>query len=203
MSRTQQAGAERAYSEACLVDGTEDVEQLTRSDVFHVLQAWRRRETLRFLLENDGEATLGDLADHIAAYETEGQVGSTERKRVYVSLYQCHLPKLDDLGIVSFEQARGTVTATETIELLSPYLDASGDKQPLEDWQVAAIGGLVGAAAGVGTQVAVAGGPVVAVAVAVVLGAVFATTGVGHDWGKSILPFRGVFDDVRNGGDGA
>ncbi|MFB6358651.1 MAG: hypothetical protein ABEJ96_06540, partial [Thiohalorhabdaceae bacterium] len=54
-------------------------------------------------------AELGDLAEHIASIENdkpEVALSSTERKRVYVALYQCHLPKMDDIGVIDFDEDR-------------------------------------------------------------------------------------------------
>jgi len=61
----------------------------------------RRRRVLQYLLDVDDEITLDVLAERIAAEENGKdikQISSQERKRVYVGLYQCHLPKMDDWG---------------------------------------------------------------------------------------------------------
>lgn len=58
------------------------------------------------------ETTLDWLAESVAAVENNKDVASvtgTERKRVYVSLYQLHLPKLDDYNVVDFSKQRKTV----------------------------------------------------------------------------------------------
>lgn len=203
MSSTQRAGEERGYSACSLVDAAEDdPEALSRSDVFHVLQAWRRRETLRVLLERDGETTLGDLADHIAACETEGPVGSTERKRVYVSLYQCHLPKLDDLDIVAFEQARGTVSIGPEFDRLRPYLYPESDGEDGYDARtLAAVGGLVGGAVAVGAQVLLPVPAVLVVVLGLTFGGLFAV-GVG-DRTVSVGPAERAVGGVAERGEGA
>lgn len=85
---------------------------LSKDTIFEALTNSRRRATLHYLEESEGEANIGDLAEHIAADEngiSELELNSAQRKRVYIGLYQCHLPKLDDMGIVEFDKHRGTV----------------------------------------------------------------------------------------------
>jgi len=74
---------------------------LELGEVMEILRARRRRVVLD-ALDREGEATFGDLVDY-AAREIHGLgYSTTERKRLYVALYQNHLPKLDDYGVVSF-----------------------------------------------------------------------------------------------------
>lgn len=95
--------------------------------VYGTLQNRRRRLILRYL-ENESSAAIGDLAEHVAAIENDvprHQVESTQRKRVYVSLYQSHLPKLDEAGAVSYDGDRGTVELLSEAEEFLDILDRS------------------------------------------------------------------------------
>lgn len=75
---------------------------LELGEVMELLRARRRRVALDYL-DREGEGEFGDLVDY-AAREIYGLGYSTdERKRLYVALYQNHLPKLDALGVVEFE----------------------------------------------------------------------------------------------------
>lgn len=106
-------------------DTEERSEELPLDQVFEILKNRRRREVLHYLEENDGESSLSDLAEHIAAIENDTTVkaiSSTQRKRVYVGLYQCHLPKMDDMNIVDFDQNRGTVVLSANAEQVKSYL---------------------------------------------------------------------------------
>jgi len=99
---------------------------LALDQLFEILKNRRRREVLHYLDRNGGEATLGSLAEYIAAQEndtTVKQITSSQRKRVYVGLYQCHLPKMDDMDIVDFEKNRGTIEVGPNASLLEPYLE--------------------------------------------------------------------------------
>lgn len=98
--------------------------------IFEVLKNQRRRRTLQYLIERDSSVTIGALAEHIAALEndtTESALTSRERKRVYVGLYQCHLPKMDDTGAVEFNKARGTISLGPTFRQFEPYLNLDVD----------------------------------------------------------------------------
>lgn len=98
--------------------------------IFEVLKNQRRRRTLQYLIERDNPVTIGALAEHIAALEndtTESALTSRERKRVYVGLYQCHLPKMDDTGAVEFNKARGTISLGPTFQQFKPYLNLDVD----------------------------------------------------------------------------
>lgn len=98
--------------------------------VFEVLKNQRRRRTLIYLIEHDNPVTIGGLAEHIAALEndtTESALTSRERKRVYVGLYQCHLPKMDDTGAIEFNKARGTISLGPTFGQFEPYLNLDTD----------------------------------------------------------------------------
>lgn len=94
-------------------------------EIFEILKNQRRRWVLRYLEAVDGDVRLSDLAEEIAAYENEkdvSQITSQERKRVYVGLYQAHLPKMDDMNIISFNKPRGIIKEGVNIELVREYL---------------------------------------------------------------------------------
>jgi len=135
-------------------------EGLSLDLVFEILKNSRRREVIHYLRDQeDGDrVSLGELAEHVAAIEndtTTDQLTSSQRKRVYVGLYQCHLPKMDDMGVVDFNQDRGHVSLAPQAECLTEYLD-----RPTEDagvqWHryyaaISAVGvGIVGLSLGVG-----------------------------------------------------
>lgn len=109
-----------------------DSEPLSLDLVFEVLKNERRRRVLAYLSDNPGTVSLSDLAEHIAAIENdkpEAALSSQERKRVYVGLYQCHLPKMDDTGVIEFDGDRGTIALGENAEQLYPFLEADDEQQ--------------------------------------------------------------------------
>lgn len=101
---------------------------LSPDETFHILQTFRRRESIRYLLREDGPVKMRDIAEHVAAREHETTVAdltSAQRQRVYIPLYQSHLPKLDSAGVIEYDKPRGIVRPTERLESFRPYLDAA------------------------------------------------------------------------------
>ncbi|MFB6120545.1 MAG: hypothetical protein ABEJ68_05445 [Halobacteriaceae archaeon] len=110
-------------------------------EVFSILQNSRRRLVLRYLVER-AETTQGELAEHIAAVENgidRAEVTSTQRKRVYISLYQSHLPKLDDANAIEFDDNRGTVERTPRTEDFWEYLERMDSPDTNRDESMAAV----------------------------------------------------------------
>lgn len=109
------------------LDGGGDPSALSRDEVFDILSNQRRRHALHFLKQRNGDATeLRELSAQLAAWEngkpTE-RVTSDERRRVYTSLQQFHLPKLHQSGIVEYDSQRGVADLTNEATDLDVYLD--------------------------------------------------------------------------------
>ncbi|MFB6151455.1 MAG: hypothetical protein ABEJ40_06585 [Haloarculaceae archaeon] len=151
------------------------VEELPLDQVFEILKNERRRTVLHYLDDNEGPVALGDLAEHVAAVEndkTVPEVTSNERKCVYVGLYQCHLPKMDSMDVVNFNQNRGRIELGPTAEQLETYIDmdeASSRRWPLY-YASLSVCGLVplglALAGGLGTVLSTAALAVVAIGTA-------------------------------------
>ena len=95
-----------------------------KDELYDLLSNHRRRYVLHFCKRTDGPVTLSELAEQVAAWEQDkavAEITSAERKRVYTSLQQTHLDRLDDAGIVAFEGDR--IELTEAAEELDIYLD--------------------------------------------------------------------------------
>lgn len=118
------------------------VEELSTDRMFHLLQNERRRLTLEYLQGTEGVVDMREIVENVAAIEYDTQVeqlSSTERQRVYIALYQSHLPKLADSDVIEYDQSRGRVQRTELANKLDPYLanetwaDESESTQPAWD----------------------------------------------------------------------
>jgi hypothetical protein len=121
------------------VESEPDPVELSLDTIFEILKNQRRRYVLKYLREASGTVQLNELADQVAAWENDkapGLVSSNERKRVYVGLYQCHLTKMDDSGVIDFDQYRGTIEARPAIDRLYEYLDfgQETDEDPTPTW---------------------------------------------------------------------
>ncbi|SDN10970.1 hypothetical protein SAMN05192554_11573 [Haloarchaeobius iranensis] len=132
-------------------------QELPLDVIFEIIRNRRRRLVLQCLDESDSETLkLSELSEHIAAIEndtTEEALSAQQRKRVYVGLYQCHLPKMADSGVVEFDKNRGTVSEGPNVEQLDPYLDV--DERADDDSRQTL---LLGSAAVVGYALAAFGG---------------------------------------------
>lgn len=124
------ADAASLEDEADSLPADEPMETLPLDVIFEVLKNERRRLVLEHLRRAEGSVTIGDLAEHIAAYEndiTRAELNAQQRKRVYIGLYQCHLPKMDDADAVAFNQDRGIVELGESAPTLFEYLDSDSE----------------------------------------------------------------------------
>lgn len=106
---------------------------LSQDVVFDVLSSPRRRYVLYYLRTVDEPVKLTDLADKVAAWENEvapEDISEKERKRVYVSLYQTHVPRLDDAGIIQYDKESGNIVLSEEATAIDEYLESGeGDVQ--------------------------------------------------------------------------
>jgi len=121
---------------------------LSQDVVFDILSSPRRRYVLYYLKQVDEPIELTALAEQVAAWENETDPESLtdqQRKRVYVSLYQTHIPKLDESGVVHYDENEGTVELAAGASTVDDYLPQSGTELPWERiyLAVAALGGLV------------------------------------------------------------
>jgi DNA-binding transcriptional ArsR family regulator len=102
--------------------------EVSKETAFAILGNERRRLVLHALLQKTPgtDVSLGDLAEQVTAWENSvsvTEVRSDERKSVYTSLQQLHLPKMDETGIVEFDEREGTVTVTPTTQEFTIYLE--------------------------------------------------------------------------------
>ena len=127
---------------------------LDPDQVFEILSSRRRRRVLYYLRKHGDTATMNDLAEQVAAWENDvdiDELTSQQRKRVYVSLYQTHLPKLADTGLVDYEVDDGIVTLTDRAAEIDNFLSAtpSSSYSWKRHYLVLLIGGAAAIVAGV------------------------------------------------------
>lgn len=108
--------------------------RLDKGCIFDLLSNSRRRMVIFYLGTPGTEMTVAELAEAIAARENDTDIEAItykQRKRVYVSLYQTHLPRLADAEIVRYEKDAGTVGLTERAAELESFLTATeGSRYP-------------------------------------------------------------------------
>lgn len=112
--------------------------ELSQTEAFDILSNDRRRHALHYLLAQDDGTEIGELSEQVAAWENGEdleQVTSDERRRVYVSLHQTHLPRMDDAGILQYENSRDTIELTERGESLRVYMEVvEGNEIPWSEF---------------------------------------------------------------------
>ena len=104
------------------------LDSVSRDRIFEILSNSRRRRVIRYLKANADvpEVRIRDLAEQLAAWENETAISDVtykQRKRVYTSLYQSHLPKMAKYGFIEYDKDRGTVALTPETEALDVYLE--------------------------------------------------------------------------------
>jgi hypothetical protein len=119
---------------------------LSRDQIFDLLSNQRRRSVLHFLKQQNADKTgLRELASQVAAWENgkpAGQLAGQERKRVYASLQQFHLPKLHKSGVIEYDSRRGVIELTAAADNLDVYLDVVGGQDIPWSMYYAGLSGL-------------------------------------------------------------
>lgn len=109
---------------------TEGQETFTQDEIFDILSNGRRRYVLSLLKQADGPVHINELAEKVAAWENDLEVDELtdqQSKRVYVSLYQSHIPKLESLGIVEYTEDDNLVALTDAADSIDRFLEDSSD----------------------------------------------------------------------------
>ena len=111
----------------------ENDDALDDDRLFELLASPRRRLLLVNLSDHDGPRLLRELAREIAVHETgedAGAVDSDDVTRVYVALYQTHVPELEDHGLVRYDKSDRVVhlrrRGAEAAAMLRNWPDDSG-----------------------------------------------------------------------------
>lgn len=102
-----------------------DTDELDQDTVYDILSNARRRFVISYLREHDEPIGLNRLSEEVAAWEndtTVAELSDKQIKRVYVSLYQTHVPKLDEHGLVEYDKDSGAIKLTSNVEVLDAHL---------------------------------------------------------------------------------
>lgn len=111
--------------------GTSD--DLTKDEVLDLLSNARRRYLIHYLVRHGGRENLSELAGRMAAWEMNvppDAITDDARRRVYISLYQTHLPKLEQSGIITYDQDARIVELTDRADELVEFLPAPSSAHP-------------------------------------------------------------------------
>jgi hypothetical protein len=96
-----------------------DIEALSngsvRDEVFTLLSNSRRRSVLYVLYQSDSDLDFSDLVSEVASCETgrpPDELDDEVTQSMYISLYQTHLPKLTEFGLVEYDDEERTISLT-------------------------------------------------------------------------------------------
>ena len=97
---------------------------LTTENLLDVLACRRRRIIIRRLAacREDGQRALSldDLVDFVTAVESEqdsDSKASDRRKSVYIGIYQCHIPTLEEVGLVQLDDENTVHIGCDIVEI--------------------------------------------------------------------------------------
>lgn len=97
----------------------------------------RRRRLVLMIVDGRSEAVpVGDLSVEIAAAENDisaDRVDAEQRKRVYTSLYQNHLEKLDEAGVIEYDDRAKVARATKATPAVADLIKCMAAKCSDED----------------------------------------------------------------------
>jgi hypothetical protein len=97
---------------------------LPEAEIYDALANRRRRETIKHLeATTGGPLSLYDLSAAIARRETgDSPPPESVRESVYNSLHQTHLPKLERLGVLSYDRENREIRLSERARDVDRYL---------------------------------------------------------------------------------
>lgn len=117
------SGAKPAEAES---EPEPDESALSTDVLYDILTDRRRRYTVHYLKQREGPVSIRDIAEQVAAWENRkpvAELDSTERKRVYISLYQSHLPSMDEMGLIEYDEDAKTVRLLESLQNAEIYIE--------------------------------------------------------------------------------
>ncbi|EMA70547.1 hypothetical protein C461_01197 [Halorubrum aidingense JCM 13560] len=122
---------------------------LSQDEAYDLLSNARRRFVISYLRSQDGPVALNELSRRLAAQENDTPVDELtdqQIKRIYVSLYQTHLPKLEEAELIEYDRDRSVLELREAADRLDEYLPT--EESEGRSWQL-----VYGVLAGIGLLV--------------------------------------------------
>lgn len=101
-------------------------------DIYELLSNKRRRYIVHYLKQRPEETVaVNDVTEQVAAWENDKpveQLNAQERKRVHISLYQSHLPRLDEEGVIEYDDDADQVSVSESLGNIEVYLEVVSEQ---------------------------------------------------------------------------
>ncbi|WP_254810536.1 DUF7344 domain-containing protein [Natronosalvus amylolyticus] len=96
------------------------------TDTFATLADPVRRYVLYYLSEQETPVSFDRLTTRVAAWRTDSTpdvVDDATLTEMRTALYHVHLPKLADLGVITYESNPGEIALTDDTVSLDPFLE--------------------------------------------------------------------------------
>ena len=111
--------------------------EITQDEIFDLLSNPRRRYVINYLLRENRPVSIQELSKELATWEfdvDEDQLTDQQEKRIYVALYQTHIPKLEDVGVIDYDDDASLVELTDQARQLQPYVEETPEQQRRWPW---------------------------------------------------------------------
>jgi DNA-binding transcriptional ArsR family regulator len=114
-------------------DAVTDQEKFDVGELFEALSDPGRRYVLTYLLQSEGSIACTELVDYVVERTDTGMTESEFRRRVVTELTHSHLPKLESMGLVTYNMERQLVGPTDLTPIVRPYLQLALRHQALAE----------------------------------------------------------------------
>jgi len=116
--------------------------EISQDEIFDLLSNPRRRYVINYLLREDRPVSIQELSKELAMWEFEvdaDELTDQQEKRIYVALYQTHIPKLEDVGVIEYDSDASLVELTDQATQLQPYVEEAPVQERPWPWYYLAI----------------------------------------------------------------
>lgn len=114
-----------------LGSGGMSTDQIDFDTTLELSSAVQRRIILAVFAQEQRPLTSRDLAQAVLTHHSQGEEEADEVfRRLLVSLHHIHLPKLEDAGIIEYDQRRRKANPAKWFDQLWPSLSAIIDLDP-------------------------------------------------------------------------
>lgn len=130
-------------------DSSPDETDRDDDELFDILANQRRRFALHYLRQHpEACVSLTELSEHVAGWEHDvdpAELDYRKRKSVRNSLHQFHLPKLDDAGIVAYDDRSSEVELLDAAGANAYHDVVDDDGTSWTPYVIGASAGVLGA----------------------------------------------------------
>ena len=103
--------------------------ELESVEIHEVLSNERRQMVIKILQNSEKELTIRELSEQIAELETgENPAPRNIRQSAYVSLIQTHLPKLEELDVIEYDDTSKTAQLSASAGQVSNFIENDDEK---------------------------------------------------------------------------